>query len=393
VQYTYNGTSGKAHMIYFWLGRDSEQVEKGSAAMNAVELSKQLSEASTQVRIVQGHEPWHFARLFDGGMIIHSGGRAGQASAEEGNKLYHVRGTNAHNTKAVQVECSAENLNSGDCFVIVTPDFTLQWNGKHANEEEKATALAAAGKIGGELYTIEEGEEDDTFWEHLGGKAEYPEAVPAPNAPEPKLLHVNDHAGYLAVDTIFNFTQDDLANDDVFILDTHTQVFVWVGGDASKKEKEGALGIAQKYIDASASGRDADTPIIRVDAGAEAPIFTCNFQGWKASAAGFVDPYEARLAKLREEREASKAQEDGGAAAAPAAAPVEAAPAAGYDTKYSHEELVEARPGGGLNLDWPNKERYLSDADFQTVLGCSPAEFDKLPAWKRKAKKKGASLF
>lgn len=395
VQYSYSGSSGKAHMLYFWLGRDSDQVERGSAAMNAVELSKQLSESSTQVRVVQGHEPWHFARLFDGGMIIHAGGRNGEGSTEGGNRLYHVRGTNAHNTKAVEVECSASNLNSGDCFVIVTPDFTLQWNGKHANEEEKATALAAAGVIGGDLYTIDEGEEDETFWEHLGGKEEYPEAVPAPNAPEPKLLHVNDHAGYLAVDTIFNFTQEDLANDDVFILDSHTQVFVWVGGDASKKEKEGAMDIAQKYIDASASGRDADTPIIRVDAGSEPPIFTCNFQGWKTAAAGFVDPYEQRLAQLRAEREASKAAEAGEeeAAAPAAAAPVETAPAAGYDTKYSYEELVAARPEGGLNLDWANKERYLNEADFKSVLGCSREEFDKLPAWKRKSKKKETQLF
>ena len=400
VQYAYTGPSGPANMIYFWLGSESDKVERGSAAVNAIELSKSIAGPSTQVRVVQGHEPWHFSRLFEGGMIIHAGGRQG-AREVEGNRLYHVRGTNAENTKAVEVPCSAANLNSGDCFVIATPDFTLLWQGKHANDAEKATALNTATKIGGELYTIDEGEEDDTFWEHLGGKEEYPEAVPAPGAPEPKLLHVNDHAGYLAVETIFAFTQEDLADDDVFILDTFTQVFVWVGSTASTKEKEGAMDIAQKYLAACTDGRDEDTPIIRIAAGSEPPIFTCNFQGWKEASAGFVDPYEARLAQLRAEREAAEAAQEAKDAAAgavaaestpaaPAPAPAAAVPA-GESIPYA--DLVAATPDGPLSLDWANKEKYLSDDEFASVLGMSKAEFAALPAWKRKDKKKAVNLF
>jgi len=36
---------------------------------------------------------------------------------------------------------------------------------------------------------------------------------------------------------------------------------------------------------------------------------------------------------------------------------------------------------------------YLSDAEFATVMGCSKAEWPKLPKWKQSAKKKATELF
>ncbi|CAE7846124.1 GSN, partial [Symbiodinium sp. KB8] len=48
VQYAYTGPSGPANMIYFWLGSESDKVERGSAAVNAIELSKSIAGPSTQ---------------------------------------------------------------------------------------------------------------------------------------------------------------------------------------------------------------------------------------------------------------------------------------------------------------------------------------------------------
>jgi hypothetical protein len=39
------------------------------------------------------------------------------------------------------------------------------------------------------------------------------------------------------------------------------------------------------------------------------------------------------------------------------------------------------------------KEQYLSDAEFTAKLGMSKAEYDKLPAWKKKQKKETLKLF
>lgn len=41
----------------------------------------------------------------------------------------------------------------------------------------------------------------------------------------------------LQVEEIYNFTQDDLLTEDILILDTHAEVFVWVGHSVDPKEK------------------------------------------------------------------------------------------------------------------------------------------------------------
>lgn len=40
-----------------------------------------------------------------------------------------------------------------------------------------------------------------------------------------------------------------------------------------------------------------------------------------------------------------------------------------------------------------SKEQYLSDADFSTKFGMTKAEFNGMPAWKKKAKKEQLKLF
>jgi hypothetical protein len=44
-------------------------------------------------------------------------------------------------------------------------------------------------------------------------------------------------------------------------------------------------------------------------------------------------------------------------------------------------------------VDPTRKELYLSTEDFQSLLGCAPAEFEALPKWKKDDKKKKADLF
>lgn len=47
------------------------------------------------------------------------------------------------------------------------------------------------------------------------------------------------------VEEIYNFSQDDLLTEDVLILDTHAEVFVWVGQSVDSKEKQNAFEIGQ----------------------------------------------------------------------------------------------------------------------------------------------------
>lgn len=47
------------------------------------------------------------------------------------------------------------------------------------------------------------------------------------------------------VEEIHNFDQDDLLTEDMHLLDTHAEVFVWVGQCVDAKEKQTAFEIGQ----------------------------------------------------------------------------------------------------------------------------------------------------
>ncbi|CAN0429095.1 unnamed protein product, partial [Discosporangium mesarthrocarpum] len=113
---------------------------------------------------------------------------------------------------------------------------------------------------------------------------------------------VSNATGKLQVDPVINYDQSDLCVDDIMLLDTYTNVFVWVGTSSNPSEQEQAMSVAQEYINTATDGRHRDTPILRVTAGSEPPLFTQHFRGWDPemlSKNTFVDPYEAKLAAAK----------------------------------------------------------------------------------------------
>lgn len=118
--------------------QESSQDERGAAALHARNLDDKYGGAPVQVRVVQNKEPDHFLLIFRGRMVVHSGGRASgfknradQDSYDvDGTRLFHVRGTDSINCRAVQVEEVANSLNSNDCFILEIPACTYIWYGK-----------------------------------------------------------------------------------------------------------------------------------------------------------------------------------------------------------------------------------------------------------------------
>eukprot|EP00499_Haloplacidia_sp_CaronLabIsolate_P008058 CAMPEP_0196782858 /NCGR_PEP_ID=MMETSP1104-20130614/12172_1 /TAXON_ID=33652 /ORGANISM="Cafeteria sp., Strain Caron Lab Isolate" /LENGTH=839 /DNA_ID=CAMNT_0042153103 /DNA_START=26 /DNA_END=2545 /DNA_ORIENTATION=+ len=413
VRYRFRDARGREQcVIYFWLGNKSSTDEKATAALETKNMDDAMGGIATQVRVTQGKEPSHFRALFKGRMVVHAGGRASgfknrddeDTYDTDGVSLFHVRGTSELNTMAAQVEEKATSLNSGDCFVLLTPGVMFVWNGSGANEEERKVAMNVAEmlKESREVAVVNEGEEPDAFWDALGGKAEYPSSKELQEAPkEPRLFLCSNASGTFQVEEVFNFSQSDLQDDDVMLLDTHTQAFVWVGTGANETEKRMAQEVAEKYVAAAADrdGRDPDIPIVRVDAGREPPIFTCHFLGWDAEGAQrFEDPYERRKRELAAAREAVSAEEEKKheettVTAEHVAAQQEARKASMAGTAsgtFPYDVLKTSIPEG---VDPRRKEDYLSDKEFQTVFKMSKGEFAGLKDWKRTALKKAVGLF
>ncbi|ODM95069.1 Gelsolin, cytoplasmic [Orchesella cincta] len=297
LRYRYTEKNREKYIIYFWQGTDSTQDEKAAAALHAIRLDDELHGKAIQVRVVQGNEPAHFLRIFKGRMIIFRGGHAsGFKNVRQHDtydptkpKLFHVKGTCEDDTRAVEVEPIAASLDSDDVFVLDGPGVTYMWIGNGASEDEKAMGrnvdkLVSPDRV---ATVVAEGSEPEEFWKLLGGKGPYNKEEYERDTPslEATLFHcsINPPSTKLNVEEINNFTQDDLNEDDVMVLDTGAdEIFIWIGKGASPEEKKASNTMTDDYIRQThqrASG-NAVTISIVVKQGEEPESFKVLFPTW-----------------------------------------------------------------------------------------------------------------
>eukprot|EP00026_Physarum_polycephalum_P002067 Phypoly_transcript_02071.p1 GENE.Phypoly_transcript_02071~~Phypoly_transcript_02071.p1 ORF type:complete len:829 (+),score=189.83 Phypoly_transcript_02071:487-2973(+) len=394
VQYTERRQGGDdLHYVYFWQGRTSTADEKGASALLAKELDDKLHGTATQIRVVQNKEPNHFVSLFDGKLIIKQGGHPSgfktvaqetAPSSDSPVQLYQIRGATEITTRAIEVPPKSASLSSRDAFILITQTGVTVWFGTGCDEEEKKQAKQVAARLaGGKPVTeVNEGSETSEFWNALGGKNDY-EAGSHDIAKEPRLFWGSNATGLFKVEEIFDFTQDDLDEDDVYILDLYNEVYVWVGSGANDVEKKMAMETAIDFVTNAPDGRSPDTPIYRINAGAEPHIFTQNFVAWDATER---DVYKRKMRQLQ-------IKQQGATASTPVEVRKEiqetqAAPAQGT---YTFAELSAKEKPKGVD---PNAlEKYLSDEEFQKILGVTRDQFEAFPGWKKIDIKKKKKLF
>lgn len=287
IQYGYHHSGRQGHVIYIWQGAESSQDEVGASALLAVQLDDELGGGAVQVRVVQGKEPAHLMSLFGGQpMVVHKGGTSrenGQSEVAD-TRLFQVRANPAGHTRAVEVDPSSSSLNSSDVFVLVTPSGSWMWKGKSSSSAEVQGAEHLTDVLQVTPGQVEEGDEEGAFWDALGGQEDYCRVPRLGNHTEshpPRLFACSNKTGtFLMEEVPGELTQDDLAPDDVMILDTWDQVFVWIGNDAHEEEKAEAAETAERYIQSDPADRDPGTPTVTVKQGFEPPTFTGWFLGW-----------------------------------------------------------------------------------------------------------------
>ncbi|XP_067138441.1 gelsolin, cytoplasmic-like isoform X3 [Centruroides vittatus] len=296
LKYTYNIDGRERYIVYFWQGKNSSLDEKASSAIWAVKLDNDLFGKAIQVRVVQGAEPQHFIRIFKGKMIIFMGGHASgfrnvrdhDTYDPEGSRMFRIKGTTDYDVRAEQVPEAANSLNSGDVFVVETPSTTYIWIGKESSEDERNMGRNIISLISPDREAVEimEEEEPDEFWEGIGGKTEYEKFTGLPEKPllEPRLFQCSTDTGKLRVEEICSFTQEDLAEDDVMVLDSGDEIFVWIGKGASEDEKSQSLKMAEDYIRTDPTERTLDnTVIITIKQGEEPATFIAIFDEWNSN--------------------------------------------------------------------------------------------------------------
>ncbi|XP_063318873.1 supervillin-like isoform X2 [Pelmatolapia mariae] len=180
--------------------------------------------------------------------------------------LMQVKGRRHVQTRLV--EPRASSLNSGDCFLLVTPEHCFVWMGEFSNVIEKAKANDLAtfiqtnkdmGCRANQVQAIEEGvnpQSPDTqeFWTVLGGQMAYQSAGP----PEEDEQFEN---AIVETNCIFRLQDDKLVPDDdewgkvpcsslltskeVLVFDFGSEVYVWHGKEVTLAQRKVAFQLAK----------------------------------------------------------------------------------------------------------------------------------------------------
>jgi len=287
---TYKKPEGEAFLwdVHFWLGTYTSQDEAGTAAYKTVELDDHLGGAPIQHREVQGYESTLFLSYFKNEIKLLEGGVESGFKhvkpTEYKPRLLHIKGKKK--VRVTQVDLTFKSLNSGDVFILDRGLKVFQWNGNKAGVGEKQKGSQMAQAIAGErnglakVQVLEEGDKEKEFWSVLGeGPIKTAEQGGDDNETDKGveakcLFRLSDATGTLT------FTQVGkgptvkralLDSSDVFILDTGSEVYSWIGKGASVQEKQKALSFAQDYL--TKYNRPAYLPIARVLEGGESPTF------------------------------------------------------------------------------------------------------------------------
>ncbi|XP_072184887.1 supervillin isoform X8 [Excalfactoria chinensis] len=180
--------------------------------------------------------------------------------------LLQIKGRRHVQTRLV--EPRASSLNSGDCFLLLTPHLCFLWVGEFANVIEKAKASELATLIqtkrelgcrASYIQTIEEGINTHThaakdFWKLLGGQGNYQSA----GRPEEDEMY---EAAIIETNCIYRLVEDKLIPEDdywgkmpkctllqpkeVLVFDFGSEVYVWHGKEVTLAQRKVAFQLAK----------------------------------------------------------------------------------------------------------------------------------------------------
>ncbi|KAG8573567.1 hypothetical protein GDO81_012457 [Engystomops pustulosus] len=189
-------------------------------------------------------------------------------SAVPYKKLMLIQIKGRRHVQSRLVEPRASSLNSGDCFLLISPHYCFLWVGEFANVIEKAKASELASIIqtkhevgcrASYVQTIEEGINTHThsareFWKLLSGQTEYQDA----GTPEEDERYEN---AIIETNCIYRLVDDKLVPDDEFwgkvpkcsllqskevlVFDFGSEVYVWHGKEVTLAQRKVAFQLAK----------------------------------------------------------------------------------------------------------------------------------------------------
>ncbi|KAK6329155.1 hypothetical protein J4Q44_G00011330 [Coregonus suidteri] len=185
------------------------------------------------------------------------------------NKLMLIRIKGRRHVQVRLVEPTARSLNSGDCYLLITPKHCFMWSGEFANVIEKAKASEMASFVqakrdlgckASQVTVLEEGINTDNkwakeFWDLLGGKTDYRGA----GEPEEDELY---ESGVLDSNGVYGLQEGKLVphkevwasipsvtllnSKEVLVFDFGSEVYVWTGKDVPLGDRKVAVQLGKQ---------------------------------------------------------------------------------------------------------------------------------------------------
>ncbi|KAL9686046.1 hypothetical protein QQ045_023501 [Rhodiola kirilowii] len=313
-QYTYPGEEKEEILIGTWFGKQSVEEDRNSAIALASKMVESFKYVPCQARFYEGKEPVQLHAIFQSFIVFKGGLSEGYKKyvaekeipddtySEESTALFRIQGYGPENMQAIQVEAVASSLNSSYCYILHNDSTVYTWSGNLTTPEDQELVERQLDLIKPNVQSKpqKEGSESDHFWELLGGKTEYSsQKISKLTENDPHLFSCSFTKGTLKVTEIYNFTQDDLMTEDIFILDCHSEIFIWVGEEV--KNKGNALTIGEKFIESDflLENLSPEVPIYVATEGNEPPFFTHFFTWDSAKTAMQGNSFQRKLAIVK----------------------------------------------------------------------------------------------
>ncbi|XP_029977773.1 supervillin isoform X2 [Sphaeramia orbicularis] len=190
------------------------------------------------------------------------------------HKLMLIRIKGRRHVQVRLMEPKAHSLNSGDCFLLITPKHCFMWSGEFANVIEKAKASEMASFVQAkrdlgckapQVTVLEEGINTESrwakeFWSLLGGKTKYRGA----GEPEEDELY---ESGVVDSNGIYRLQGDKLVphedawasipsvsllnSKEVLVFDFGSEVYVWHGKDVPLGDRKVAVKLGKQLYSGS----------------------------------------------------------------------------------------------------------------------------------------------
>ncbi|XP_012520426.1 PREDICTED: protein flightless-1 homolog isoform X2 [Propithecus coquereli] len=279
-------------IVYFWQGREASNMGWLTFTFSLQKKFESLFPGKLEVvRMTQQQENPKFLSHFKRKFIIHRGKRKVAQGALQPS-LYQIR-TNgsALCTRCIQINTDSSFLNSEFCFILKVPfesednqGIVYAWVGRASDPDEAKLAEDILNTMFDASYSkqvINEGEEPENFfWVGIGAQKPYDDD--AEYMKHTRLFRCSNEKGYFAVtEKCSDFCQDDLADDDIMLLDNGQEVYMWVGTQTSQVEIKLSLKACQVYIQHMRSKEHERPRRLRlVRKGNEQHAFTRCFHAW-----------------------------------------------------------------------------------------------------------------